>query len=181
MSGILSYGLAIAGLLLVIGAMVKMFVGNVRYPEARNRLIQMLRTDPQRAAWLCTVKTNTFSDAIGAAIKTGASIKSTDIAMIVLGTIPAYDAAATMIMLSLKQHIMAGKLGAGMAAGGLVLAVSKGSWPIPLVLFALLGGIGLLVLVMRKLEVERGITRARAEVLPEVDRMLADGRYVIAG
>jgi hypothetical protein len=66
-----------------------------------------------------------------------------------------------------------------MAAGGAVaLGMSNGAPPILVIVLAASVGIGFAWLYFYKAEIDRCIILARAEILPEVDRAFAEGRYV---
>jgi hypothetical protein len=58
-----------------------------------------------------------------------------------------------------------------------VLGLSAGFPPILVIVLAVGVGIGFLWLFFYKAEVDRCMIRARAEILPEVDRAFVDGRY----
>jgi len=92
-------------------------------------------------------------------------------------TLPAYDAAAMVVSMRWKQPLGRVKLG-GMAAGGaVVLGMSKGMPPIFVIVIAAAVAIGFVWLYFYKEEVDRCMVRARAEILPEVNRAFVDGRY----
>jgi hypothetical protein len=66
-----------------------------------------------------------------------------------------------------------------MAAGGaMIVGLSNGAPPILVIVLAAAVGIGYVWLYFYAAEIDRCILRARAEILPEVDRAFADGRYV---
>ena len=81
--------------------------------------------------------------------------------------------------LSWKMTFGKAKLAAGAALAGSALPLAAGKAPpIPVVIIGLLACAGLGWIFLRKMEVEASIVRARAEVLPEAERAIIDGRYV---
>jgi hypothetical protein len=78
-----------------------------------------------------------------------------------------------------KQLLGRVKLGAMAAGGAVILGLKDGAAP-PILVIALAAGVGIgyLWLYLYKAEIDRCIILARAEILPEVDRAFADGRYV---
>src|SRR5262249_47810052 len=146
-------------------------------------LTNLLRTIPNQAESACRNMKGTLFEAIGAAIKVGAMCGGiTDLKVISSATQPGYDSAASVINAAWKALLTKAKLGAMAVAGGLGLAVSSGAMPTWLVvILAMLGAAAAITLVVRKAEIERSLIRARAEILPEVDRAFAEGRYRIGG
>jgi hypothetical protein len=76
-----------------------------------------------------------------------------------------------------KQLLGRVKLGAMAAGGAVLMGLSSGVPPIVVIVLAVAVGIGFLWLYLYKEEVDRCMVRARAEILPEVDRAFVDGRY----
>jgi hypothetical protein len=174
-----SYGLAIVGFAMMVSAVLRTLESSLKYIYTRPLLINALRTNANHAEMLCKTGSESYFGAIGAAIKTAAMVRSRDPKVLVTATVPAYDATAMAISMRWKQLLGRVKL-AGMAAGGAVMiGMSRGMPPIVVLVLALGVGIGFLWLYFYKVEVDRCIIRARAEILPEVDRAFVDGRYVL--
>jgi len=76
-----------------------------------------------------------------------------------------------------KQLVGRVKLAMMAAGGAVVIGMSQGVPPILVIVLAAGVGIGFLWLFFYKQEVDRSMVRARAEILPEVDRAFVDGRY----
>jgi hypothetical protein len=171
------YVLALGGFAVMMSGFMRT-VGTLLYRDARNTLIALLRQDPRRAQMMCSVESMTFYEAIGAALKTAAMVKTRDPAILVQASQPAYDAAAMMLRMKWKKLVGRGKTGAVMAAAGVALALKGGSVPILIWIFAGLTVAGFIWVFVYKLDVDRSLILARQEVLPEVDRAFAEGRYV---
>jgi hypothetical protein len=176
LGAIAMYVLALGGFAVMMSGFMQT-VGTLLYRDARNTLIALLRQDPRRAHMMCSGETGTFYDAIGAAMKTAAMCKTRDLSILQSASRPAYDAACMMLAMRWKKLVGRGKLGAGMALGGVALALKAGSVPILIWIFAGLTAIGFVWLFVHKLDVDRSFILARQEVLPEVDRAFAEGRY----
>ena len=181
LGAIAMYVLALGGFAVMMSAFMQT-VGTLMYRDARNTLIALLRQDPRRAEAMCRAESLTFYDAIGAAFKTVAMCQTRDPAIITSASRPAYDAACMLLAMKWKKLVGRGKIGAGMAIGGVALAVKRGgslgSVPILIWVFAGLTVIGFVWLFVHKLDVDRSVILARQEVLPELDRAFAEGRYV---
>lgn len=178
MSTVASYGLAILGFAMMVSAVLRTLGSSLKYMYTRPLLINALRTNANHAELLCKTRSESYYGAVGAAIKTAGMVRSRDLKILVTATAPAYDAAAMAVSMRWKQLLGRVKL-AGMAAGGaVVIGMSKGVPPILVIVLALSVGIGFLWLYFYKVEVDRCIILARAEILPEVDRAFVDGRYV---
>lgn len=174
----MSYGLAILGFGMMLSAVVRTFASNLKYIYTRPLLINALRTNANHAEQLCSSSPHSYFAAIGAALKTGAMVRSHDIKIVIKATVPAYDAAGMQVAMHWTQLLGRVKL-AGMAAGGaVIIGLSNGVPPILVIVLAATVGIGYVWLYFYKAEIDRCILRARAEILPEVDRAFADGRYV---
>jgi hypothetical protein len=137
-----------------------------------------LRKSANHAELLCKSGKETYFAAIGEAIKTGAMMQSRDPKVLVGATAPAYDAAGKAVLVKWGMLLGRVKLGAMAAGGAVVVAATKGFPPIAVLILAIGVGIGYLWLFLYKAEIERCIVRARAEILPEVDRAFVEGRYV---
>jgi hypothetical protein len=175
------YVLALGGFAVMMSAFMQT-VGTLMYRDARNTLISLLRQDPRRAEAMCRGESLTFYDAIGAAFKTVAMCKTRDPAIIMSASRPSYDAACMMLAMKWKKLVGRGKIGAVMAIGGVALAAKRGgalgAVPIIIWIFAGLTLLGFAWLFVHKLDVDRSVVLARQEVLPELDRAFAEGRYV---
>lgn len=150
----------------------------LKYVYTRPLLINALRTNANQAEALCATAPHSYFEAVGAAIKTAAMIRSRDRNVVVKATVPSYDAAGSQIVLHWAQLLGKLKL-AGMAVGAaLIIGMSTGFPSVIVIILSAGVGIGWLWLFFYKAEVERCILRARAEILPEVDSAFAAGRYV---
>lgn len=162
----------------MVSAVLKTLASNLKYIYTRPLLINALRTNANHAEQLCKTAPDSYFGAVGAALKTAGMMRSRDMKVIPSATLPTYDAAGQAISMRWKQLLGRVKL-AGMAVGGAVaLGLSKGVPPIPVIVLAASVGIGYVWLYFYKERVDRCILLARAEILPEVDRAIADGRYV---
>jgi hypothetical protein len=173
-----SYGLAVIGFAMMASVVLRTLSGNLKYIYTRPLLINALRTNGNHAELLCKSGQETYFSAIGAAIKTAAMLRSRDPKVVCAATVPSYDAAGTAVSMKWKTLLGRVKLGLMAAGGALVIGMSKGMPPIPVMVLAAAVGIGFLWLYFYKAEIDRCILRARAEILPEVDRAFIDGRYV---
>lgn len=177
----LSYALSLAGLGMVIAAVLGAYVVNLSYPAARLRMINMLRTSVNQAEVACRAAKGTFYEAIGSAIKIGAMAATNDLAIIQASTKPGYDAACTSVTMHWKKLFGRGKKGVLMVVGGLALAISVNASPVlHIIVVVLTAGAGVWFYVTMT-ENERSLVRAKAELLPELDRAFAEGRYVRYG
>jgi hypothetical protein len=177
----LSYALSLAGLGLVVAAVLGAYVANLSYPAARLRMLNMLRTSVNQAEIACRAAKNTFYEPIGAAIKIGAMAQTRDLAIIQASTKPGYDAACMNVKMHWKKLFGRGKMGVMLVAGGLALAISVKTSPVLHVIVAVLTAGAALWFVVTRMENERSLVRAKAELLPELDRALSEGRYVRYG
>ena len=119
-----------------------------------------------------------FGEALGAAMKTAAMIGIPDPALIAATTTPTYDGVAASIASRWGQMITKGKLYLAAVLGGFMIGLSSGGFPIISFLLALVAISCFIRVFMHKGEVESTIVRARHELMPEVDRAMASGRYV---
>jgi hypothetical protein len=169
--------LSIGGAGIVAYAVSVAMAVNCDYPSARFRIINSLRTQPWQAEMMTKNKPGSFFDGIQSALKIGGMTGLRDPAMIAMATRPAYDAAA--ITVGLKWKAILGKLktgGLGLV-GGLTMAIAVGTMP-ALHIILLVGGIGAAIwLFVTKADCERYVMLARLEILPDVDRAIAEGRY----
>lgn len=174
----LSYALSLAGLGMVAAALIGAYTVNLSYPGARLRMINMLRTSVNQAELACRVAKGTFYEAIGSAIKIAAMVPTNDIKIIQQSTTPGYDAAVTTVKMHWKKLFGRGKLGVGMVVGGLVLAISEKASPVLHIIAAVVAAVAAVWFVVTRTENERSLVRAKAELLPELDRAFAEGRYI---
>lgn len=172
-----AYALGLVGVGILMVAVAKT-VGGLSYPSARLSLIHLLRTNPNQAQMVATNMKGTFGEAIGTAMKTAGMGGSPDPKVITSATGPTYDAIGGVVVAHWKGILGKGKLGVMAAAGGFVLGLTNGDFPIGPFLLALVA-VGCFARVfLYKSEVEASIVRARAEVLPEAERAMSGGRYV---
>jgi len=104
-----------------------------------------------------------------------------DINIIAQSTKPGYDAAVTGVKMYWKKLFGRGKLGVMSVAGGLALVLTTKGSPVFHIIVAVLILPAVVWFVATRAENERSLTRARAELLPELDRAFAEGRYVRHG
>ena len=181
MKAFLSYVLSLGGLGMLIAAVLGAYVVNLSYPAARLRMLNMLRTSVNHAEIACRAAKGTFYEPIGAAIKIGAMAQTTDFAIIQQSTKPGYDAAVTGVKMHWKKLFGRGKLGVLMVAGGLALAISADTSPVLHIIITVLTAGAAVWFIVARTENERSLVRAKAELLPELDRAFAEGRYVRHG
>jgi hypothetical protein len=178
---LLSYALAVGGFGFMIYVVVTVLTINLTYPGARLAMLNALRTSVNHAEYLCGSVPGTFFDAIGAAIKLGAMAGTTDLAILAQTTRPGYDATLPLISQKWKSLFGHAKKAVALCIGGAVLAISQSANPaLHIILAVLVLGAAIWVLIA-KLDTERTLVRARAELLPELDRAFAEGRYQAPG
>jgi hypothetical protein len=176
---VMSYVLAIAGLVAMGVFVVGTFGANLKYMHARMMLVNLLRTNPYQVERVAATMQGTFFEGIVAALKTGAMMGTRDPTVIAQATRPAYDAAASQAAIKWKLTLGKAKLAAGAALGGTMLPLATGKTPsIVVIILGAIACAGLGWIWLRQMEVESAIVKARAEVLPEAERALIDGRYV---
>lgn len=177
----LSYALSLAGLGLVIAAVAGAVLVNLSYPAARLNMLNMLRTSANKAELLARTAKGTFYEPLGAAMKIAAMAQTTDMNILGMSTKPAYDAGCMQVTMHWKKLFGRGKKGVALVIGGLALAISISASPILHIIVSVITAIAALWFLVTKSENERSLVRARAELLPEVDRAFAEGRYVRYG
>lgn len=173
-----SYLLVIVGFGMMVSAVARTLASNLKYIYTRPLIINALRTNANYAEQLCKTRPDSYYAAIGAAIKTAAMCQSRDVKVVTGATVPSYDAQVMAVSMKWKQLLGRVKLGAMAAGGAVVLGLSKGVPPIFVIVLAAAVGIGFLWVYFFKVEVDRCMILARAEILPEVDRAFVDGRYI---
>ncbi|MBA2542910.1 MAG: hypothetical protein H0V17_24905 [Deltaproteobacteria bacterium] len=170
------YVLSIAGTFVVLAIVIHTLSKTLKYDQARNAIIHLLRSNPNQAELQCTTLPHSFYEAIGASLKAGGMAASTqDAAIIAQATVPTFDAIGASVIQHWKGLVGKAKLATAAAVGAIILKQG----PLTIILgLAAVGG--LLWLMVYKMEVDRSIFRAKVEVLPEVDRALVEGRYYVA-
>ena len=177
MKEVLSYLLSIGGAGIVAYAVSVAMAVNCDYPSARFRLINSLRTQPWQAEVMSKTKPGSFYDGIHAAMKTGGMTGLRDADMIAQATRPSYDAAAISVGFKWKAILGKVKMGGLALIGGLTLAIGTHTMP-ALHIILLVAGVGCAIwILVTKQDCERYVTLARLEILPDVDRAIAEGRY----
>jgi hypothetical protein len=177
----LSYALSLTGLGLVIAALAGAYAVNLSYPGARLRMMNMLRQSVNQAEVMCRAAKGTFYEPIGAAIKIAALAQTTDVNIIRASTKPGYEGACMMVTMHWKKLFGRGKKGVMLVAGGVALAIVAKTNPALHIIVAVLTLAGAIWFIVTKSENERSLVRAKAELLPELDRAFAEGRYVKYG
>lgn len=202
---VLSYGVAIAGLLTVVFALLKAMGTNLSYPGAKLMLTNLLRTNPNKAEQVCKSLPGTFFEPLAATFTTVGQVGIRDANVVLQTTRPTFDGAAKGVVQGFKGHMMKAKLGLMAVVGGLALSLMLAgkepeakpddpnydptadveeveepgffSGPGPFIILFLLAGGGLGLIFAKKLELEGSIVRARAELLPELEKSVIEGRY----
>jgi hypothetical protein len=173
---VISYLLSIAGCALMISVFAAIS-GTRKYLEARTMVIHLLRTQPNRAELVCRSQKGTFGEAIALAMKNAAMLKSNDLNLIVMATKPSYDAQVPMVKMYWKGLFGKGKMAAGLSLGGIVLAFASTASPILHILLGIVTAAAGIYAFTVKADAERALAFARLEILPEVERAFAEGRY----
>ena len=164
-AGVLAWGVAMAAAV------------NCNYPAIRFRLLHFLRTQPWQAEMMTKTKPGSFYDGIHAAMKTAGMLGLRDPDQIALATRPTYDAAVSTIKFKWKSILGKLKLGGGLVIAGVATAIGVHTNP-ALHIIILLGAIVAAIwMFTTKNDCERYIMLARLEILPDVDRCVAEGRY----
>lgn len=177
MKEVLSYLLALGGAGILAYAVMLAHNANCDYPAARFRLINALRTQPWQAEVMSKTKPGSFYDGIHQAMKLGGSMGLRDPEMIAMGTRPSYDAGVMHVGPKWKDIFGKVKMGGTGLLGGVALAIGVHTNP-ALHIILLVGGIAAAIWIfMTKNDAERYVMLARLEILPEVDRAIAEGRY----
>jgi hypothetical protein len=201
---LLSYGVAIVGLVTVAIAMAKALGTNLSYPGAKLMLTNLLRTNPNKAEQVCKSLPGTFFEPLAATFNIVSQVGIRDANVVLQTTRTTFDGSAKAVVQGFKGHLTKAKLGMMAVVGGLALtllfakpAEKKAddpnydptadveeveepgffSGPGPFVIFFLLAGAGFGLIIHRKLELERSLVRARAELLPELEKSVIEGRY----
>lgn len=175
LKAIAGYGLSIAGTFVVVAIVLHTLSKTLKYEQARNAIIHLLRSNPNQAELQCATLPHSFYDAVGATLKVGAMAgPMPEIAMLQQATVPTWDAIGAQVIQHWKGLLGKAKLATGAAAGAIILK--------PGVLTIILGVAavgGLLWLWFYRTEIERSLFRAKVEVLPEIEAAFVQGRYYI--
>ncbi|MBA3501067.1 MAG: hypothetical protein M4D80_04830 [Myxococcota bacterium] len=205
MKALLSYGIALAGLAVVVLALLKAMATNLSYPGAKLMLTNLLRTNPNKAEAVCKSLPGTFFEPLASTFNTIAQIGMRDPNIVIQTTRPTFDGIAKGVIQGFNAHMTKAKLGMMAVVGGLVLSVLMAtkpaepkpddpnydptadvveveepgffSGPGPFIIIFLLAGAGAGMIYARKADLERSIVRARAELLPELEKSIIEGRY----
>jgi hypothetical protein len=116
-------------------------------------------------------------EAIGAAFKTATMLKIRDPKILTQASTPSYDAQCKQVELHWKTVLKRVKTAGGLALGAIALAISASTSPILHIILGLATLSGCAWVFAYKLDVDRSLVLARVEILPEVDRAIAEGRY----
>jgi hypothetical protein len=201
---VLCYGIALLGLGMVVLSLLKALGTNLSYPSARLMLMNLFRTNPNKAEQVCKSLPGTFFEPLAATIVAIAQTATRDPNVIVQASRPTYDATGKAVVMGFKGHLTKAKIGLGMVVGAIVLSLLLADKPPPtpddpnydptadvveqpepgffdgpgpFIVLGVLAGIGIAWIFARTLELERCIVRARAELLPELERAVVEGRY----
>jgi len=201
---LLTYGIALGGLLVVLLSLMKAMATNLSYPGAKLMLTNLLRTNPNKAEQVCKSLPGTFMEPLAACFTMMAQVQMRDPNVVQQTTRGTFDGVGKGVVQGFNGHMTKAKLGAGAVIAALVLSILMAvkadkkpddpnydptadveeveepgffSGPGPLVIIFLLGVGGVVLIYTRKAELERSIVRARAELLPELEKSIIDGRY----
>jgi hypothetical protein len=172
-----SYALAFVGIALVARVVLQAMAMNVKYMFARVTFVQTIRSNPRLAEMQCKAAPGTFYDPLGKAFETVKMVGIQDPAIIAQASRPTYDAAATGVGLKWKMMFSSVKKATAMTIAGAGLAIAKGFLPVVQIILAVVAIGALIWIYVVKQETERSVIMARAELLPEVERVFAEGRY----
>lgn len=173
----LSYALSLGGLGFIAAAVIGAMLANLSYLRAKMAMINMLRADANKAEFLCKTAKNTFYDPLGQAIKLGIMSQTNDIKIIAMSTKPGYDAGCIPVTMYWKKLFGHGKKGVLLVIGGLTLAVTINTSIVFHVICVIVAAGCAVYFLKTRADNERSLLLAKAEILPEVDRAIAEGRY----
>jgi hypothetical protein len=173
----LSYALVLGGLGFIAAAVIGAMLANLSYVRAKFAMINMLRTDANKAEFLCKTAKNTFYEALGQAIKLGVMSQTNDPKIIAMSTKPGYDAGCIPITMYWKKLFGHGKKGVLAIVGGIALAVTINASIVFHIICAVIAAGCAVYFFKTRADNERSLLLAKAEILPEVDRAIAEGRY----
>lgn len=205
MKALLSYGVALVGLGVVVIALLKAMGTNLSYPGAKLMLQNLLRSNPNKAEQVCKSLPGTFFEPLAACFNSVGQMQLRDANIVTQTTRATFDGIAKSVVQAFAQHMTKAKLGLMAVVGGLVLSVLMATKPAekkaddpnydpqadveeveepgffagpgPFVIIFLLAAGGTGMILARKVELERSIVRARAELLPELEQSVIQGRY----
>lgn len=172
---IASYALTVIGVVVIGMAVVKTFSSSLSYPTQRVMLTNFLRTNPYQLVVMEKKAKGTIAEPVIAALKIGGQMGPIDIKMIQQGTQPTYEATGKGMLAHFGATMTKCKLAVTAAGAGALVALTAGRY-LPVVL-GVLAGIGFLRIWMFKGELESQLIRGRAEILPEVEAAVAQGRF----
>jgi hypothetical protein len=202
---LLCYGIALVGLTVVVLALLKAMATNLSYPGAKLMLTNLLRTNPNKAEQVCKSLPGTFFEPLAQTFNTVAQTGMRDPNIVLQTTRATFDGVAKGVVQGFGGHLTKAKLGLMAVVGGLVLSILMAtkpsepkpddpnydptadvveveepgffSGPGPFIIIFLLAATGAGMIYARKAELERSIVRARAELLPELEKSVIEGRY----
>lgn len=173
----LSYVIALTGAGMVGYAVSLARALHCDYPAVRFRILQALRTQPWQAEMFTKTKPGSFFDGVHAAMKSAGATGLRDADQVAQVTRPAYDAATSAIPPRWKDIFGKLRMGGMGIASGLALAIGFGARPIVHILLLVAAIIAAIWVFATKLDCDRYVVLARLEILPDVDRAVAEGRY----
>lgn len=173
----LSYVLALTGAGMVGYAVTLARALNCDYPAVRFRILQALRTQPWQAEMFTKTKPGSFFDGIHAAMKTAGTTGLRDPVQLAQVTRPSYDAATATVAPKWKDIFGKLRMGGMGIASGLALAIGFGARPTVHIVLLVAAIIAAIWAFTVKRDCERYVVLARLEILPDVDRAVAEGRY----
>lgn len=176
---LLSYGLGAVGLAMLLIALTQVVAANLDYASARYTIINLLRSQPNRAELMVKTAPMTFFEPLHMVMKTLAMCRSSDPALIAKTSPPTYDGGCAGVAGKWMAIMIKAKLALLAVGGGLALGLSKDSFPILLTIVSALAGGAFLWIYVKKQDVEKSMLRARAEILPEVERAFIESRYIL--
>ncbi len=175
---LLSYGLGAVGMAMLLIAAAQVAAANLNYANGRYTIINLLRTAPNNAEMMARSAPMTFFEPLGAVMKTLAMCRSNDPVLISKTSGPTYDGNCSGIAGKWTGIMVKAKLALMAVGGGLALGLSKDSFPILLTIVSAIAGLTFLWVYLKKTETEKAMLRARAEILPEIERAFIESRYV---
>ncbi len=172
---IASYALTAIGAIVISLAVVKTFSSSLSYPAQKIMLINFLRKNPYQLIVMEKKSKGTIAEPVIAALKIGGQMGPQEIKVVQQATVPTYEAMAKNMIAQFGIVMGKCKMAAGAALAGAIIAITAGRY-IPVV-FGVIAGLGFLRIFLFRGELESQVIRARAEILPEVDMTIAQGRY----
>jgi len=173
----LSYLLVLSGAGLVGYAVAMVKAIHCDYPQVRFRIISALRTQPWQAEIFTKTKPGSFFDGIHAAMKSAGSTGLRDPVQLAQVTRPSYDAAVAPAKAHWKGIFSKFKMGGTAMIGGLIMAITVHTSLLFHILLLIAAVIAAIWMISTKTDCDRYGVLARHEILPEVDRAIAEGRY----